>query len=407
MQFNWKERLKVKRLLTPLIILLSLIVFFFMSTMMVLQEKTLLTFQEALINKDVDQLQALLSSEDQNFIITTENVERFLTYLDSFKKDKESLLESIKLGQNHELLSINTQKKWMFFEDYVFQVKPFFIEFTIDEFVKEIEIVGVETLQAEGLEKIRSGPLMPGTYDIVATHHMGYVPDYTSNNKIAAIPAIANEERVIRSGIGTKYIVFRAYNALGGTVFINGKETQLIIDNDEQKIYGVPTDGSITLSVKKKFPWGEFTTEEVVVSGKETFVHLDSTNEEVTKQVLAVANEFAASWVEAFNKQDPSLLKHVTPEMRESMESKMTNLYEVGILTLTKTDVQKQIETFLLSIEGAQTHELPIQKEYYTASISIVEYFGDNGTAGSVYVLYYNLVEGKWLFYKFHSPGAY
>jgi uncharacterized membrane protein YvbJ len=407
MPLNWKERLKAKRLLKPLTILTLLLGFFFVSTMLVSKERSLSSLQQAFEERDVTTLKQLLSSTDANMTITSDDIERFLTYLDSFKKDKESLLEAIKLGQNHERLSINTQKKWMFFEDYVFQVKPIFIEFTVDEYVKEIEIVGAETLHSDGSEKIRSGPLMPGMYDIIATHHMGYVPDYTSKKHVNAIPIIANDEDVIKTEFNTRYVIFQLYNGHGATLLVNGKETEIIIDN-EKKIYGIPKDGSVSLSGRKKFPWGEFTSEEVLVNRKEVFLRLDVTNDKVKEQLLKVANEFGRSWQQAFNKRDISLLKHVTPKMRERLNRKITFLNDLGVTTLKTTKVSEDFTIYLQHDEVVERRELPTQKEHYIATVYISETFENYSSLSHVFfIAYYNLEMGTWIFNDIDVPGTY
>jgi uncharacterized membrane protein YvbJ len=386
------SRTSQKKYMTAVIIVGMLFVFFFSSSMMTAKEKSLAELEQALKNRDVAALQQLLSVKGADYVVSDGDIGRFLTYLDSFEKDKESLLESIKLGQNHELLSISTHKKWMFFEDYVFQVKPFFIEFTIDEYVKEIEIVGAETLRTEGSEKIRSGPLMPGTYEIYATHHMGYVPDYTSKAHINAIPLIANDEDVIKTEFDTRYVIFQLYNGHGATLLVNGKETEIIIDN-EKKIYGIPKDGSVSLSVKKKSPWGEFTSNEVKITNKVSFVRLNYTNEIAMKEIRAVAEEFTESFKKAFNKRDVALLKHVTPTFRETLEGVFESLYAKGALPLNESEAEVVHfgEPFYLSKGRFAPSEVPDQEDYYGAEVRLA--FGAN------FFPYYNISEEKWYFF--------
>jgi uncharacterized membrane protein YvbJ len=392
------SRASQKKYRTAVIIFGMLFIFFFSSSMMTAKNKSLVELEQALKNGDVAVLQQLLSVKGADYVVSEGDIKRFLTYLDSFEKDKESLLESIKLGENHELLSINTQRKSMFFEDYVFQVKPFYIEFTTDEFVKEIEIVGVETLRVEGSDKIRSGPLMPGTYDIIATHHMGYVPDYTSKTLINTIPLIANDERVIKSEIDTRYVILQLYYGHDATLLVNGKETDIIIDN-ETKIYGIPQDGSVSLSVSKKVPWGEFTSEEVKITNKVSIVELNYTNEIVMKEIRAVAGEFANSFKEAFNKRDVALLKHVTPTFRENLEGVFKGLYAKGALPLNESEVEvvHYGEPGTLSEARFYPNVAPDQEEYYGTEIQL--------PSGAIFYSYYNISEEKWFFFDTNYFG--
>ncbi|OZM56014.1 hypothetical protein CIB95_14320 [Lottiidibacillus patelloidae] len=402
---NFKRK---NALLYSIVVIFLLSIFFFVSSLFVAKEKSLATIEEAFLNNDVEVLQKLLTSTDSELEMSRMNIEMFLGYLERYKIEEKTLLEAIREGKEHHLLAITTKKKWYFFEEYVFAIKPFYIEMAIDPHIQEIEIVGIENLIPNGADKVRSSPLMPGAHQLYVTHVTEYGPVYKSKLSIPVFRTTANQHHIVKQEVKTRYIEFQAYDAYGGTLLINGKPTNIIVDTNDRvkKIYGIPTDGTYAISVKKKFPWGEYTSAEVKILSNIERVRLNPLNEEMVQEIHSVMVEFGESWQVAFNNNDPTRLKHVTPKMREHLGGRIKEFYSYGVTRLEEINVWNlsvsERELITLSKEEVEEKKdlLLKQKEYYhTSGFTSERYNIDRYHPVFQYYLHYDMQDGKWYVY--------
>jgi uncharacterized membrane protein YvbJ len=391
-----------KTLLSTVVILGLLVVFFIASSMMVTKDKQLTALEVAVVNNDVQQLTDLLSSEESSIKITKEDVETLVAYLDNFKKNKASLLEAIKNRKDHELISIKTKKEWLFFEEYVFVINPYYIEFEVDEYIKEIEIAGVETLNIKEEGKVRSGPLFPKTYEIHVSYKTEYIPNYITKREIVVTPVMANDQRFVKAKVQTQSITLDIYNGLGATVLINGKETNIKLDVPNKKIYGIPTDGTTKISIKKSYPWGDVISEEHNVSRKRVAFYFSPINEQVKSDIKLAKEAFSESFNEAFQKRDASLLKHVTPYMRTTFEEIID---EYAGREKLVSSLHEHIDIHqLYTHEIKNEYGLPKQEQYFgTFAGNIVN---ESGMQYQCY-MYYDLTEQKWLVFRVYDLASH
>jgi uncharacterized membrane protein YvbJ len=393
----------MRKSITAISVLGLLIIFFSATTLMYSKEKQIAVLAEAVINSDVNLLRELLSSEESSVKITEENVETLVAYLDNFKKDKESLLEAIKNRENHELLSLKTEEKWFFFEEYAFVINPYYIEFEVDEYIKEIEIAGVETLNITEEGIVRSMPLFPKTYEIHVSYKTEYIPNYKAKRDIVVSPVLANDQRIVKAKVQTQSITLDIFNGIGATVLLNGKETNIKLDGPNKKIHGIPTDGATKVSIKKTYPWGDVVSEEHSITRKRLAFEYSPVNEQVKSDIILAKQAFSESFNEAFQKRDASLLKHVTPYMRSTFEQIIDE--HAGREKLVSS-MHGHIEIHeLYTHEIKDEYELPKQEQYFG---TFGGYIGKEESEG-LYTcsMYYDLTEQKWLVFSVLDINSY
>ncbi|OZM56015.1 hypothetical protein CIB95_14325 [Lottiidibacillus patelloidae] len=394
-----KKSISNKTIVKIFVTLFLLLVFFFITTMMNAKEKSLTMLEEALITSNVDQLQSLLSSEHPNMEITKENVEILLSYLDNFKKDKESLLDAITKKENHELLSIKTKKKMLFFEEYAFVINPYYIEFEVDEYIEEIEITGVETLYIKTDGKVKSGPLFPKTYEINVTYKTEYISNYKTKKEIVVTPVLANDQRIVNAKVQTQSVTLDIYNGLGATVLLNGKETDIILDEPNKKIYGIPTDGTTKIAFKKSYPWGEVISEEQKVNRRRIGFYFSPVNEQVKSDIKLATEEFSESFNEAFQKKDVSILKHVTPYMRTTFQEIINDYAGKGKIVIRLFDQSNDINIHeFTNHEINNEYGLPKQEQYYSTFAGHI--IDENGMGLYACTMYYDLTQKQWYVFR-------
>ncbi|OZM56013.1 hypothetical protein CIB95_14315 [Lottiidibacillus patelloidae] len=385
----------------PIVIIAGLLsLFFSVSSLMVQKEKSLTSLQNAIETGDVTVLQQLLTSEDSKLEMTKENVERFLTHLDTLPKDKDSLLEAVSQGTNHPLLSISTQKKWLFFEAYEFAVQPIYIDFDIeDEYVKEIEIVGVGKLKVDGESVIRSVPLMPGNYKLISKHETDYQGEFLKSTSVNAIPLLAKENNVMPLTISTDYI-FIYTNSVDSSLIVNGQATDITISESPQKVHGLPSDGRIMIAIEKEFPWGTITSEEVSVDRRNVQIYLNLENDKVKKDVSEVANTFVRSWLKSVETNDISNIENTSFIVHNQLQERLEEIRNEAIGTLNSVYFY-EIYIFVMHPVQVNMYPFPKQKEYYEAGVGIKETY-ENGIENIIELrFYYDMAQNKWLLYEY------
>jgi uncharacterized membrane protein YvbJ len=330
MEINTTITKKKSPLLSIIIVTGMLILFLLISTLMVPKEKSIAMFVEAIEQKDVKQLQQMLISEDEKLEMSAKNVMLLLDFIHGAHGDKEykqNLFDALSLEKEHHLIEVQAKEKLLFFEDYTFVLKPYYFNFNVDEYVKEIEIVGMEKIKIDSNNKeiVRSSPLMPTTYDIIFTHQSSYGESnvFTLNTNLKVSHAFANDKNEMQSNIKTNYVtISEGYNNVfeGGTLFINGEETEMLY-KEGIKLYALPTDGTVEIVVKKQFPWGmEYVSEPIIVNGNSVEPNMNLTNENDFKdELLFEAQKFTDELLIAWKNKDLSSMKDINPHFRERL----------------------------------------------------------------------------------------
>jgi uncharacterized membrane protein YvbJ len=409
MEINTTITKKKSPLLSIIIVTGMLILFFSISTLMVSKEKSLAMFVEAIEQKDVKQLQQMLISEDPKLEMSAENVKLLLDFIHdphAKKGYKQNLFDALSQEKEHHLLKIKGKKKLLFFEEYKFVVKPYYFNFNVDEYVKEIEIVGMEKIKisnnTEGI--VRSGPLMPTIYDILIKHQSSYNKSnvdtiYTS---LKIHHAYADEKNEMRSNIKTKYVtISESHNIVleDATIFINGEETDLKF-KENIKLYALPTDGTVEVVVKKQFPWGMYVSEPTIVNSTTVKLYLDVTADyDFIDELVIEAQKFTDELLIAWKNKDLSSMKDINPHFRERLTDVLSSFEKYRGSLKNFTNV-RLIDFTMVSQEEADKYNIPFKEgeKIYAARTM----FDINGIKYSEFEikLYYNPTLDKWIPYS-------
>jgi uncharacterized membrane protein YvbJ len=409
MEINTTIKKKKSPLLSIITVTGMLILFFSISTLMASKEKSLAMFVEAIEQKDVKQLQQLLISEDPKLEMSAENVKLLLNFIHGPHSDKEykqHLFDALSHEKEHHLIAIQAKEKLLFFEEYKFVVKPYYFNFNVDEYVKEIEIVGMEKIKIDSTNKkiVRSGPLMPTTYDIIFTHQSSYGESnvFTLNTNLKVSHAFANDKNEMQSTKKTKFVtISESYNNIleGGTLFINGEETELKFKNDI-KLFALPLDGTVEIVVKKQFPWGMYVSEPTTVNSTSVKLYLDVTADyDLKDEILIEAQKFTDELVQAWEKKDLSALNGINPHFHERLTVVLSSFekYRGSVKNFTNG---RLIDFIMVSQEEAEKYNIPFkegEKIYAARTMFVI-----NGVKYSEFLikLYYNPTSDKWIPYS-------
>jgi uncharacterized membrane protein YvbJ len=296
-------------------ILFGIMTLFFAVYLFSLEEKdrAIASFETALLNKDVSALKAMLVSSELK--MTGANVKLLIDYLYENELVNQTIKE-MKAGQSSDLLIVQEREKWYLFKEYDFKVKPYYINFKVDPSVRRITITNGQSIKVKSeQEQELKIALIPGDYDFLVSFETPYVA-FNKNYRIEVSPSTARKNRTLHTSF------------YGVTLYINlqyWKDVELLINGEsygrvnESRVRLSPFlyDGSTTVAVRKKFPWGTFTSNEVKVKEREINLAIYPLNDIVRQEVDQVAALFMPSMQKAFQARDAQLLKNVTEKMKQ------------------------------------------------------------------------------------------
>jgi uncharacterized membrane protein YvbJ len=408
MEINTTIKKKKSPLLSIITVTGMLILFFSISTLMASKEKSLAMFVEAIEQKDVKQLQQMLISEDPKLEMSAENVKLLLDFIHGPHSDKEykqHLFDALSQQKQHHLIEVQAKEKLLFFEEYKFVVKPYYFNFNVDEYVKEIEIVGMEKIKLNSNNKniVRSGPLMPTTYDIIFTHQASYGESnvFTLNTNLKVSHAFANDKNEMQSTKKTKFVtISESYNNVleGGTLFINGEETELKFKNDI-KLFALPTEGTINIVLKKQFPWGTIVeTEPTLINSTSIGLYFNHANHDFSDEILLAAERFTDELVKAWEKKDLSALKDINPYYRERLTSVLSSYeqYHGSVKNVTNGWI---FGLTVVNQEDAEKYNIPFEEGEKIYAARTMFYINGKLPDEFLIKLYYNPTSDKWIPY--------
>lgn len=316
--------------LTAGVILLST-VFYFVGNNKFSADQQIAAFKEAVENNQVEDLQRLLITDAEEFVITEDNTAALITYLNDQKDKLDELLskfqtqaddpEKNKIYASIDLIADG--KAWLFFNDYRFAVTPAYIHPMANNDMTEYQIN--ETI-AEDLSNYGEngyGPFMPGHYNITAIFNNQYVTDEQTAELELYNTTI---EEVVHSFDFPVEEIFVDSAYEDYLLYVNGEKTDLNIQGGEQSIGTFPIDGSVSLSIGKDFPWGEVVSLEEKVTEDEIieFEIEYGLSEEARQALMEKLNTIFATYQEALTAKDASLLKDgVTDNLKEKLEDRV------------------------------------------------------------------------------------
>ncbi|TFJ91282.1 zinc ribbon domain-containing protein [Lentibacillus salicampi] len=283
-------------------------------------ENLVQNFEEAVENNDPDEIQNLLISSNKSLSINHDNTSKLVEFLkknpEAFKNLIQKLSEQAKVLKSdvtaqetdevYGTLNLTKDgKQWLFFDNYKLEVIPMDIKLEsetdgIDLFIND------EKVAASSKRKI-FGPYMPGNHVVKAE----FENEYTSTETTDEIEIFNSQEDTLMHEIelplGDVSIIslHDEYK-----LFVNGEQTDIVINEGENPIGTFPTDSSTAVYIQKEFPWGTAKSEEKpVTSDIVEFDEIDVFKKDETTALMEQINESISKYHEALTKKDESIVQ--------------------------------------------------------------------------------------------------
>ena len=125
-------------------------------------------------------------------------------------------------------------------------------------------------------------------------------------------------------------------------ILVNDNEIGALV-RDDKEIGPVSKDGSVTVSIKKTFPWGEITSSPVKVeNSKEINVPINIENEELIRQLSNCTDVFYRSVFKALNNEDKQCIEASSNEAKNKIYQILEDKYIIFKKTYEIVDVNIQ-----------------------------------------------------------------
>lgn len=391
------------------------------------KDKVIEKFNTALKNGDSKQLVSMLKSSDSKVEINEKNVKSLLNYLkkdptyitdlmNSIKDQSENLDKKIVTEYKDAITLKKSGKKFFFYDNYVFEVLPVYIEVSINTKDAEIYVndTKVCTSDSEDFTK-KVGPFFPGTYKVKAVYKGKYtsiqdseeVEGFKSNNyyyekQSTYLDIDKNYVQIDCNQTGDDFYFGKDSDA---KVFVNGKDTGMIIKqiNENENGRGLgPVDNNTKIYVEKTYPWGSVKSKEVNVNVDEYEVTLDieGLSDDIKNSIITTISEYEKSLIVAATAKDPSKLVNGSQALIDDVTD-FINSYKDGNSTFSASILKTEFDLDSFSIE----EDSGIYSVYVTARST--RDFPLNPTAEKVqiakYKLSYNSQGSKWIVEQVYS----
>lgn len=375
------------------------------------RDKAISEFTNSLTSKNTSTLIKIIRCSDPRLKIDESNVNSFIAYLDknpsylqaiitSLNEQSANLDKKSNISQNNATANLITLKidgkKFLFYDNYVFELKPQFINLHTNYNGTQILMNDKEICTANKEDfSTQLGPFLPGTYKMQAN----YKTDYTSLIKNVDVDLIGTAPLSIDLSLrGSVINISSEYE--NANLFVNGKDTGLKI-KDAKKLGPVSTDGTISIYAQTEFPWGTAKSDEVKITSNYITLKFNPVNDSLKDTLMNTINDFNKSWLQAVINRDVTKLANADSNMisknSSNIESMKSNKeYFKGTLTKTIYDLDsvqifKFNDKFFAEICDAEYYDSCYYRENQTNSTT------KQDTMLWKYKLIYDETSKKWL----------
>lgn len=316
---------------TMIVIITGLIIFYQVGKAKFTPENVVQAFKEGVENNDPDKIQNLLLSSDKSFSINIDNTSNLVEFLEENQKVFENLIDKLNdeaKELNSGVTAHNTEgsygtlnltkdgKQWLFFDEYRLEVIPIYIKLAIESDEIDLSINGENVSTSSKKEAF--GPYMPGTHVVNA----GYQNKYTSTAITDEINIFDSAEDTVMHEVEfplAEVSIMSLHDEY--KLFINGEQTDVVINEGENLIGTFPTDSSTAVYIQKEFPWGTVKSEEKPITSD--IVELDEINvftKDEKTSLMEQLNEIISLYHKALTKRDEAILKtQVTDNLKKTL----------------------------------------------------------------------------------------
>lgn len=392
------------------------------------KEKVVEKFITAITEKNMTELAKIVKSSDPRLEINEESLKPFIDYIDEnpsyFDRLTTSILEQTE-KQNQQVRNNNKNmpafsksedtniinlkkkgKKFIFYDNYQLEIQPFFARISTNykDAIIYINDKEVGVSDREDFSK-EFGPFAPGKYTIKST----YTGEYANIENKQSIDLITD---YYNSDSKVSYVdlylegryVYVDTNYYDGKILINGKDSGLTAMDVNNYSLG-PVDNTTKIQLSKEFPWGNITSEEVLVGESDVYLQLyiNPINAEVQEKIMETINIFANDNINAQNTRDISKYSNIEESFKARLKESFDNRIYWGemfsgkaksiIYDLDSHMIYEEDDIYYSSINGQFTYDWT---SYYEGDeIQSME----EETVTLEYTLIYDEKDKKWLLY--------
>ncbi|ABR46472.1 membrane protein-like protein [Alkaliphilus metalliredigens QYMF] len=385
------------------------------------------SFQQALIDNDMDQLSKYIVSSDPRLKVDEGSIEAFLAHINnnpSFLGELTNSLnqqtEALEGGHdstkevfgdakdNEHILTLRKQgKNMLFFDRYVVEPMAYYITLYTNYPDTKLYINGEEIDITHRMDFAREyGPFMPGVYTLKAVLEGEFV-DLEVEEELIIFDIYHNHVSVNLHLYGSHVNPTSNYNDT--RVFANGIDTGLTV-SDISEFGPVSTDGSVVLHGVKEFPWGTIESDEVKLTGQSSaHLAIPAVNDELNEQLMEAMNSYYLTSIAALMELDASLLKNTTPNNVATIESDIDHYTEYG------HDYHMELKEILYDLSSVSLFQEDGQYKAHISARQYLQYtdysyFDENGEHAitnpdydSQHILVYDKDAGEWQYKDSHG----
>jgi len=299
-------------------------------------ERTVEAFRQAVESRDIDKLSRLLRPGSDEMSVSRKDLERLVDYYKAYPADLEQAVEQLNEGiERGEAavgapLTLVQNGKFLLYDLYIIEVAPYYV--TLSTNMEGAELyVGDARLATAASDAFRErfGPYWPGEYEVKAV----YSGEFTSLTETQQLRLYGQREQEAYLELKPSYAQFES-GIQDAIVYVNGVSTGRTVRDFDGRIGPLAFDGSTTLHAEAKFPWGTYSSAEIVLTPElensvVTFLFEDA-HEAALEQVMNAVNEYLASWVPAYKSMDIRQFTNITEERRSLFASDFQWMLETG-----------------------------------------------------------------------------
>lgn len=276
------------------------------------KEKFISDTQEILKAGDCDKLSKKVRLNGER--VKASELEPLMKYYSESNRISTAIDKLMKSGETETFVLEN--KKGIFGDDYYLDLKTYSLGVNTN-FEEGLFCVN-DKLYIEGGKNFEG--LIPGVYTLKGKLNS----DYGDINESKEILLVSDEETTMNFNAINVSITSKYADA---EVFINEEDSEKTVDN--VGIIGpLPTDGSVTVSIAKEFPWGKITSDKVQVNDKPTIsLDLNMGNAVLENQLSDVTDKFYKGVFEALNNEDKDKMSNCTAEVKNKIYNILEKKY--------------------------------------------------------------------------------
>jgi uncharacterized membrane protein YvbJ len=387
------------------------------------KEKMIIKFQKAIVAEDRKTLMGLLHSTDSRLVIDEKAADSliafvkknpsYLTQMMSSINNQSKQLDQLKhtvtskkdektaFADNSMSVSSSTPisfnkngKSMLFYDRYVFEVKPYFINVRSSLEKTKVFIDEIEMGQIDKPENVKEfGPFIFGSHKVKGI----YQGDYATIENEQELDLFNSEKSNVDIIFKANYINPRS-NFDDAILFVNQKNLGAI--KDIEKVGPVPMDGSVKMYAEKEFPWGKIKSNEVDAKDSNSVdLTISGVTDEIKSAIMTAINEFNQSDVEALTRLDASKFVNATKEVFTDLTRQIDNMklqnrlykgrYLKAIFDLDSFKAYADKNDYFVQVDVSEGYE----STYYSSTDKDVPL--KNQEVSWRYSLIYK--EGKWI----------